>query len=226
MNGSWKEEMLKAGVLCCCCSVTMSNSSPPHGLHHTRLSHPSQSPRVCSNPHPLSQWYHPTISSSVVPFSSCPQSFPTSGSSPMSQFLASGGQSIGASASASVLSMNIQGWVPWGFTGLISLQSKGLSRVFSSTTVWKHQFFGTQLSSLGSRYPQFLLVPLLTEACAGLALPVMGWEWLPDSGVQTWKTHLPRDTRHASPNRLLYLPSALPLCLISQLIQTQEERGY
>ena len=206
--------------------LVVSNSLQPHGLQHARLPWPSRSPRVCSNSCPLSWWYHPTIPSSVFPFSSCPQSFPASGYFPVSQLFASGGQNIGASASASVLPVNIQGWFPLGLTALISLQSKGLSRVFSSTTVWKHQFFGTQLSSLGSRYPQFLLVPLLTEACAGLALPVMGWEWLPDSGVQTWKTHLPRDTRHTSLNRLLYLPSALPLRLISQLIQTQEERGY
>ena len=93
---------------------------------------------------PLSQWYHPTISSSVVPFSSCPQSFPASGSFPMSQLAASGGQSAGVSASTSVLPMNMQDWFLLGLTGLISLQSKGLSRVFSNTTVQKHQFFGAQ----------------------------------------------------------------------------------
>ena len=101
-------------------------------------------PGACSNTCPLSQWCHPTISSSVTPFSSCPQSFQTSGSFPMSQLFASGGQRIGAAAS--VHPMNIEGWFPLGFTGLISLQSKGLSRVFSNTTVQKHQFFGTQLS--------------------------------------------------------------------------------
>ena len=95
---------------------------------------------------PLSRWCHPTISSSVVPFSSCLLSFPTSGPFPMSQLFASGGQSIGVSASTSVLPMNIQDWSPLGWTGWISLQSKGLSRVFSNTTVQKHQFFGTQLS--------------------------------------------------------------------------------
>ena len=94
----------------------------------------------------LSQWCHPTISSSVSPFSSCPQSFPASESFPVSQFFASGGQSIAASASASVVPMNIQGWFSLGLTGLISLQPKGLSRVFSDTTVQKHQFFGAQLS--------------------------------------------------------------------------------
>ena len=118
----------------------------PHGLQHARLPCPSPSPRVCSDSCPSSQWCYPTISSSVIPFSSCLQSFPASGSFPMSQFLASGGQSIGASASASVLPMNIQDWFPLGWTGQISLQSKGLSRVFSNTTVQKHQFFSTQPS--------------------------------------------------------------------------------
>ena len=106
---------------------------------------PSPTPGACSNSCPSSRWWHQTISSSVVPFSSCSQSFPTSGSFPMSQFFASGGQSIGASVSVSVLPMNIREWFPLGLTGLI-FQSKGLSRVFSNTTVQKHQFFGTQLS--------------------------------------------------------------------------------
>ena len=118
----------------------------PHGLHHARLPCPSPTPRACSNSCPLSQWCHPTISSSVVPFSSCPESFPASGSFPMSQFFASGDHSIGISASASVLQVNIQDWFPLGWTGLISLQSKGLSGVFSNTTVQKHQFFSAQLS--------------------------------------------------------------------------------
>ena len=102
--------------------------------------------RTCSNSCPSSQGCHPTISSSVIPFSSCLQSFPASGSFPMSQFFTSGGQSIGVSVSASVPPMNIQDWFPLGWIGWISLQSKGLSRVFSNTTVQKHQFFGTQLS--------------------------------------------------------------------------------
>ena len=114
-----------------------------HELQHSRLLCPSLSPWVCSNSYPLSQWCHPTISSSVTPFSSCPQSFPASGSFPLSQFFASDGQSIGVSASASVLPMNIQDWFPLGWTGWISWQSKGLSRVFSNTTVQKHQFFVT-----------------------------------------------------------------------------------
>ena len=114
----------------------MSNSLRPHELQHTRLPCPSVPPRVCSNLRPLSQWCHPTISSSVTTptFSSCFQSFPASGSFPMSQFFASGGQSIIASASSSVLPMNIQDWFLLGWTVWISLQSKGLSRVFSSTT--------------------------------------------------------------------------------------------
>ena len=124
----------------------MSDSSRPHGLQHTRLPCPSLSPWVGSNSCPLSQWFHPTISSPIAPFSSCPQSFPASGSFPMSQLFASDGQSIGGSASASVLPMNIQSWFPLGLSSLISLLFKGLSRVFSSTTVWKHGFFSTQPS--------------------------------------------------------------------------------
>ena len=120
-----------------------SNSLRPHGLQHPRLPCPSPTPRVGSNSCPSSRWCHPTISSSVVPFPSCLQSFPASGSFPMSQLFTSGGQSIGVSASTSVLPMNIQDWFPLGWTGWISLQSKGLSRVFSNTTVQKHQFFST-----------------------------------------------------------------------------------
>ena len=116
------------------CSV-VSDSLQPHGLQHAWLPCPSPSPRACSDSCPLSQWCHPTISSAVLPFSSCLQSFPASESFQMNQFFASGGQSIGASASASVLPMNIQDWFPLGLTALISLQSKGLSRVFSNTTV-------------------------------------------------------------------------------------------
>ena len=122
-----------------------SKSLRPHWPQHARLLCPSLSLRVYSNSCPLSQWYHPTISSSVVPFFSCPQSFPASGSFPMSQLFTSGGQSIGASASASVLPMNIQDWFPLGWTGWISLQSKGFSTVFK-TTAQKHQFFSAQLS--------------------------------------------------------------------------------
>ena len=124
----------------------VSDSFQPHGPQHTRLSCPSPSPRVCSNSRPLNWWCHPTISSSVIPFSSCLQPFRASGSFPMSLFLTSGGQNIGASASTSVLLMNIQDWFPLGLTHLISLQSKELSRVFSNTIVQKHQSFSAQLS--------------------------------------------------------------------------------
>ena len=125
----------------------VSDSLPPHELQHTRPPCPSPIPGVHSNSHPSSRWCHPAISSSVVPFSFCPQSLPASESFPMSQLFAWGGQSTGVSASASVLPMNTQDWSPLGWTGWISLKSKGLSRVFSNTTVQKYQFFGAQLSS-------------------------------------------------------------------------------
>ena len=121
----------------------MSDSLQPHGLQHARLPCLSWIPEACSNSCPSYQWCHPAISSSVIPFSSCLQSFPASGSFQMSQLFTSGGQSTGVSASTSVLAMNIQYWFPLGW---ISLQSKGLSRVFSNTTVQKHQFFSAQLS--------------------------------------------------------------------------------
>ena len=123
----------------------MSNSLQPHGLQLVRPPCPSPTPRVYPNSCPLSQWCHPTITSSVIPFSACPQSLPASGSFQMNQFFASGGQRIGVSASTSVLPMNTQNWSPLGKTGWISLKSKGLSRVFSNTTVQNHQFFGAQL---------------------------------------------------------------------------------
>ena len=124
----------------------MSNSFQPHGLQHARLPCPSPTPGVYSNSCPLSRWCHPTISSSVIPFSSHLQSFPESGSLPRSQFFTLGGQRTGVSVSASVLPMNIQDWFSSGLTGWISLQSKRLLRVVSNTTVQKHQFFGTQFS--------------------------------------------------------------------------------
>ena len=129
------------------CSV-VNDSLRPHESQHTRPPCPSPTPGVHSNSCPSSRWCHPAISSSVVPFSSCPQSLPASESFPMSQFFTSGEQHIGASASASVpvLPINTQDWFPLGLTGLISLLSKGLSRVLSNTTVQKHQFFGIQLS--------------------------------------------------------------------------------
>ena len=139
------------GLLCghqfCCCSVTKSCPSlcDPR-LQPTRLPCPSLSLGVFSNSCPSSRWCHPTISSSVIPFSSCPQSLPASGSFPMSQLFTAGGQSIGVSALTSVLPMNTQEWSPLGWTGWISLLCKGLSRVFSNTIVQKHQFFDAQIS--------------------------------------------------------------------------------
>ena len=124
----------------------MSSSLQPHGLQHDRLPCPSVSLGVCSYLCPLSQWYYLSISSSASLFSICLQSFPVSGSFQMSWLFTSGGQSIGVSASTSVLPMNIQSWFPWLLTGLLSLQSKGLSRVVSNTTMWKHQFFSAQPS--------------------------------------------------------------------------------
>ena len=139
----------------------VSDSLRPHGLPHARLPCLSPTPRVCSSTCPLSWWCHPTISSSVVPFSSCLQSSPASGSFPVSQFFTSGSQSIGASASASILLMNIQDWFFLGLIGLISFLSKGLSGVFSDTTVQKHQFFGAQpcLWSKSHIYPWLLEKP-------------------------------------------------------------------
>ena len=132
----------------------VSDSLRPHESQHTRPPCPSPTPRVHSNSCPSSQWCHPAISSSVVPFSSRPQSLSASESFPMSQLFAWGGQSIGVSALASGLPMSTQSWSPLGWTGWISLQSKGLSRVFSNTTVQKHQFFRAQLSSQSNSHIQ------------------------------------------------------------------------
>ena len=150
----------------------VSDSLQPHELQHARPTYPSPTAGVYPKPRPLSWWRHPTISSSVVPFSSCPQSFPASGSFQMSQLFASGGQSIGVSVSTSVLPVSTQDWSPLGWTDWISLQSKGLSRVFSNTTVQKHQFFSAHLSLysnshihtwlLGKPYP-WLDGPLLAK---------------------------------------------------------------
>ena len=125
-----------ATILLFCCSV-MSDCLWPHGPQQARLSCPSPTPRACSNSCPSSRWCHPAISSSVIPFSSRLQSLPASGSFPISCLFISSGQSIGLSSSASVLPVNIQGWFPLGWSGLMSLQSKGLPRVFSSTAIWK-----------------------------------------------------------------------------------------
>ena len=140
---SWTEHTSSSVQFSC---LVVSDSLQPHILQNARPPCPSPTPRVYPNSCPLSRWCHPTISSSVIPFSSCLQSSPASWSFQMSQLFASGGQSIGVSASTSDLLVNTQGWSPSGRTGWISLQSKGLSRVFSSTTVQKHQFFCTQLS--------------------------------------------------------------------------------
>ena len=138
------------------CSV-VSDSLWPHESQHARPPCPSPAPRVYPNPCPSSRWCHPAISSSIVPFSSCPQSFPALGSFPMSQLFTRGGQSIGVSASTSVLPMNTQDWSPLGWTGWIFLQSKGLSRVFSNTTVQKHQFFGTH-SLPWTKWSRYLMI--------------------------------------------------------------------
>ena len=140
------EDQLHKNHLALFSGSVVPDSSRSHELEHTRFPCPSLSPWVCLNSCTLSQWCHPTISSSVVPFSSCPQSFLASVSFPVNQFFASGGQSIGASASALVFPVNIQDWFYLGLTNLISLLSKGLSRIFSSTIIWKHQFFSTQPS--------------------------------------------------------------------------------
>ena len=140
----------------------MSDSLWPHGLQHSRPPCPSPSPRVCSNSYPLSRWCHPNISSSAILFAFCLQSFLQSGSFPMSQFFPSGGQSIRVSASASILPMNIQDCSPLGWTGWISLQSKGRSRVFSNTTVQKYQFFRTQLSLWSNSHIQTWLLEKTT----------------------------------------------------------------
>ena len=157
------------------------DSLRPHGLQHTSPSCPLPTPGVFSNSRPLSRWGHPTISSSVIPFSSCLQSFPASGSFPMNQLFASG---IGASASsASVPPMNIQDWFPLGLTGLISLLSKGLSRIFFSTTIRKHQFFSTQLSLWSNSHTRTWLLeklqlwlyrPLSTKWCLCFLIHSLG----------------------------------------------------
>ena len=150
----------------------MSDSLQPHESQHARPPCPSPTPGVHSNSCPLSQWCHPDISSSVVPFSSCPQSLQASGSFPMSQVFAWGSQSIGVSASASVLPMDTQDWSPLGWTCWISLQSKGLSRVFSNTTIQKHQFFGAQLSSQYNSH--ILIIRFLCYSSISTFKPVGG----------------------------------------------------
>ena len=147
----------------------------PHELQHARPPCPSPTPRVHPNPCPLSWWCHPTISSSVIPFSSCPQSFPASESFPMSQLFTSGGQRIGASASPSVLPMNIQDWFPLRWTCWISLLSKGLSRVFSNTTVQKHQFFSAQLSLWSNSHMGLTRWTFVGKVISLLLICCLGW---------------------------------------------------
>ena len=142
LKGTWDMNEFSVQFSC----LVVSDSLRPHELQHARPPCPPPTPGVYPNPCPLCRWCNPTISSSVVPLSSCPQSFPASGYFPMRQLFASGGQSIGVSALTSARPMNTQDWSPLGWTGWISVQSKRLSRVFSTTTVQKHQFFGLQLS--------------------------------------------------------------------------------
>ena len=157
---------------CCCCSVTQSYPTLwPHGLQQARPLCPSPSPEVCPSSYPLHQWCHPAISTSDVLLSFCLQSFPASGTLPMSQLFASDDQNTTVSASASVLPMSIQGWFPLKLTGLISLLSKRLSGIFSSTTVWKHQLFGT-LPSLRSisrnhMWPLWKIIALTIQTFVG-----------------------------------------------------------
>ena len=162
-----------------------SNSLRPHGLQHSRLSCPSSIPGVCWNSCPSSRWFHTTISSSVISFSSCLQSFPALGFFLISQLFASGGQSIGASTSASVLPMSIQGWFLIRLTDLIFLLSKGLSRVFSSTTVQKHQFFGSQPSLWSHSHictwlqeKLWLDIPLSAKWCLCFLICCLGLSYL------------------------------------------------
>ena len=164
----------------------MSDSLQPHGLQQARLPCPSPSPGICSNSCSSSQWCHPTISSSVIPFSSCLQYFLASESFLKSQLFTSGSQSIGTSVSASVLPMNIQDWSPLGWTGWISLQSKGLSGVFSNTTIQKHQFFCAQPSLwshshayMTTRKTTALIIgTLLAKQCLCFLICCLGLSWL------------------------------------------------
>ena len=196
-------------------SVTF-NSLWPHGLQHSRPPYPSSTPEACSNSCPLSQWCQPPISSSVVPFSSCLQSFPASGSFQMSQFFPSGGQSTGVSTSASVLPMNIQDWFPLGWTGWIALQSKGLSRVFSSTTVQKHQFFGAQLSLQSNFHIRTWLLEVWPEIKKGLEVGLI----LPS---RMDVEHLPENIQDRFPLRLSGLIS-LHSKGLSRITQTKGEK--
>ena len=178
----------------------MSDSLQPHGLQHARLPCPSPTPRVYSDSCPLSRWCHPTNSPSAVPFSSCLQSFPASGSFPVSQFFVSGGQSIGVSASASVLTMNTQDWCPLGWTGWISLQSKGLSRVFSNTTIQKHQFKASNVGSHQGKIPHVQEQRRSPSKMVGEAKSCLGSNPTPARDAWRAQTNLVR-TRTQRPHR-------------------------
>ena len=159
----------------------MCSSLRRHGLQHARLPCPSSSPWAYSNSCPLSQWCHPAFSFSAAPFFSCLQSFPASRSFLISRLFASGGQSIRALALASVLFVNIRSWFPLGLTGLISLVSKGLSRVFSSTTIWNHQFFSAQPSLWSSSHPHAWLLENHSSDCTDLC---QNHQWTDKSDCQ------------------------------------------
>ena len=192
----------------------MCNSLQPHGLQHARLPCPSPTPRAYSHSCPSSRWCHRTISSSVIPFSSCLQSFPSSGSFPMSQFFTSGGQSTGAWALASVLPMNIQDWFPLGLTGLISLLSKGLSRVFSNTTVQKHQFFSAQPSLTAQLSMISQLVHLLSpvQLCDPMDCGTPGFP-VHHQHLELAQTHVHRFSNAIQPSYPLSSPSPTALNL-------------
>ena len=214
----------------------VSDSLRLHGLQHATLPCSSPTPRTCSNSCPSSQWYHPTISSSVVPFSSCLQSFPASGFFSRSQF-SSGGQSILVSASASVLPMNIQDWFPLGWTDWLSLQSKGLSRVSYNTTIQKHQFFGFSSSFLISSKTQKLMIELSSIIKLGSFFGRNGTVFMEymlilvsmfyDFGLQPHHLHeliAKGDYRHTSTvftvscNYIYYWGQKQPQCLMEKLM--------
>ena len=191
----------------------MSDSLRPHELQHARPPRPSPTHRVHPNPCSLNRWRHPIISFSVVPFSSCPQFFPGSGSFQMSQLHASGGQSIGVSASTSVLPVNTQDWSPLGWTDWIFLQSKGLSRVFSNTTVQKHQFFSAQLSSQpNSHIHTSIQFSSVAQSCLTLA-PWTAAQQASLSITNSWSLLKPMSIESVVPSNHLILCRSLLLLL-------------
>ena len=192
-NSQAEGQVLWGGLFSSVQLLSRSNSLRPHGLQHARPPCPSPTPGACPNSCPESQWCHPTISCSVVPFSSHLQPFPASGSFPMSQFFESGGQIIGVTASALVCPMNTQDWSPLGWTGWISLQSKGLSRVFSNTTVQKHQFFNTASFVIQLSHPYMTIgktIALTRQTFVGKVMSLL-FNMLPRLVI----TFLPRSKR-------------------------------